>query len=58
LSLDKELGTIEIGKQADLIILNANPLESIHNIRSVESVITAGTMYHCAELWQSVGFKP
>jgi imidazolonepropionase-like amidohydrolase len=58
MGLDKELGTIEIGKQADLIILNANPLESIHNIRSVESVITAGTMYHCAELWQSVGFKP
>ncbi|HYL45898.1 MAG TPA: amidohydrolase family protein [Candidatus Limnocylindrales bacterium] len=58
MGLDKELGTIEIGKQADLIILGANPLESIHNIRTVESVITGGTMYHCAELWQSVGFKP
>lgn len=58
MGLDKELGTIEIGKQADLIILNANPLESIHNIRTVEYVITGGTMYHCAELWQSVGFKP
>jgi cytosine/adenosine deaminase-related metal-dependent hydrolase len=58
MGLDKELGTIEIGKQADLIILTANPLESIHNIRTVEFVITGGTMYHCAELWQSVGFKP
>jgi imidazolonepropionase-like amidohydrolase len=58
MGLDKELGTIEIGKQADLIILAANPLESIHNIRTVESVITGGTMYHCAELWQVVGFKP
>ena len=58
MGLDKELGTIELGKQADLIILNANPLESIHNIRTVDSVITGGTMYHCAELWQSVGFKP
>jgi hypothetical protein len=58
MGLDKELGTIEAGKLADLIILNANPLESIHNIRTVDSVITGGTMYHCAELWQSVGFKP
>ena len=58
MGLDKELGTIEAGKQADLIILSANPLESIHNIRTVESVVTGGTMYHCPELWQSVGFKP
>jgi hypothetical protein len=58
MGVDKEFGTIETGKQADLIILNANPLESIHNIRTVESVITGGTMYHCPELWQSVGFKP
>ncbi|MGA7622881.1 MAG: amidohydrolase family protein [Candidatus Acidiferrales bacterium] len=58
MGVDKELGTVETGKRADLIILDANPLESIHNIRSVKYVITNGTMYNCAELWQSVGFKP
>ena len=55
---DKELGTVEKGKRADLILLTANPLDDIHNGRSVEYVITNGVMYHTAELWQSVGFKP
>jgi imidazolonepropionase-like amidohydrolase len=58
MKLDSELGTVEAGKRADLIIVGANPLESIHNIRKVESVVTGGVLYNSAELWKSVGFKP
>jgi imidazolonepropionase-like amidohydrolase len=58
MGLDKELGTVEAGKRADVIILDGNPLESIRNIRKVEFVITNGIMYNCAELWRSVGFQP
>jgi imidazolonepropionase-like amidohydrolase len=58
MGLDKELGTVEAGKRADIIIVGGNPLESIHNIRKVEFVIANGVMYNCAELWRSVGFKP
>lgn len=58
MKLDKEVGTIEAGKRADLIILDANPLEAISNIRKVRSVITNGRLYDTAPLWQSVGFKP
>jgi imidazolonepropionase-like amidohydrolase len=58
MGIDKEVGTIEKGKRADLIVLNGNPLDDIHNTRNVEYVITNGVMYNCAELWQSVGFKP
>jgi imidazolonepropionase-like amidohydrolase len=58
MGLDKEVGTVEAGKRADVIILDGNPLESIHNIRKVEFVITNGTLYNCAELWRSVGFQP
>ena len=58
MGLDKQLGTVEAGKRADLIIVGGNPLESIHNIRKVEFVITNGVMYNCAELWRSVGFRP
>jgi imidazolonepropionase-like amidohydrolase len=58
MGFDKQLGTVEVGKQADLILLDANPLDDIHNIRKVRSVITGGKMYNCAELWRSVGFKP
>jgi len=58
MGLDKELGTIETGKRADLILISGDPLQDIHNTRNVKYVITNGTMYHTAELWQSVGFRP
>ena len=58
MGVDKELGTVEKGKRGDLVLINGDPLADIHNARNVEYVITNGTMYHTAELWQSVGFKP
>jgi imidazolonepropionase-like amidohydrolase len=58
MGLDKEVGTVEAGKRADVILVDGNPLESIRNIRNVKYVITDGKMYDCAELWRSVGFKP
>jgi imidazolonepropionase-like amidohydrolase len=55
---DKDSGTIEAGKFADLILVEGNPLENISNIRNTKFVITNGRLYDCAALWQSVGFKP
>jgi len=39
-----ELGTIEKGKLADLVILDADPLADIHNIRKVRSVMQGGRL--------------
>ncbi len=39
---DKEIGTIEVGKRADLILLDANPLEDIRNTREIWKVIKGG----------------
>ena len=58
MGLDRESGTVEKGKRADLILIDGNPLEDVRNTRNIEFVITNGVMYHTAELWQSVGFKP
>ena len=58
MGLDRELGTVEVGKRADVIVLGANPLDNIHNIGTVEYVISGGKIYKCADLWRSVGFKP
>lgn len=58
MGLEKESGTVQKGKRGDLILINGDPLEDIHNTRNVEFVITNGNMYHTAELWHSVGFKP
>ncbi|TAL64082.1 MAG: hypothetical protein EPN88_11475, partial [Bacteroidetes bacterium] len=38
LGLDNEIGTIEKGKKANLILLNENPLENIKNIHSLAYV--------------------
>ena len=58
MKLENESGTLETGKRADFDILDANPLDNIHNIRSVRSVVANGVLYQSAPLWQSVGFKP
>ena len=39
-----ELGTLEEGKFADVVILGADPLEDIRNIRVIETVIRDGTV--------------
>jgi adenine deaminase len=40
-----QLGSIEPGKLADFVILNANPLESIINVRQVYRVVKGGVVY-------------
>jgi imidazolonepropionase-like amidohydrolase len=58
MKLDGELGTIEVGKTGDVIVVDDNPLESISNIRKVKYVIQGGRLFDCSSLWQSVDFKP
>jgi imidazolonepropionase-like amidohydrolase len=40
--LQKDLGTVEAGKIADLLVLDANPIADISNIRALRTVIKAG----------------
>jgi len=58
MKLDAELGTIEKGKRADMVVLNANPLERIQNIRSARWTIIDGRVYDTQALWRSVRFQP
>lgn len=44
------LGTIEKGKIADLVLLEANPLEDIHNTRRVAAVVLGGKLISKSEL--------
>jgi imidazolonepropionase-like amidohydrolase len=42
MELDDELGTLQSGRRADLLVLNANPLEDIRATREIDSVWIGG----------------
>ncbi|HKH59174.1 MAG TPA: amidohydrolase family protein, partial [Flavitalea sp.] len=45
LGLDSDLGTIQNGKLADLIIMDKNPLENIRNTNTIKMVMKNGRLY-------------
>ncbi len=44
LNKQKLLGTVEVGKLADLVLLDANPLQDISNIRKINAVVANGRL--------------
>ena len=42
LGYEKRLGTIEAGKDADLVLLDKNPLEDIKNTKTIAGVMVKG----------------
>ena len=57
MGLAKDTGTIEAGKRADMIVLNADPLAQISNIRKLRWVVANGRVLEPAKLWAAAGFK-
>ncbi len=58
LGVEKESGSIEPGRRGDVLLLDADPLENIHNTRRVWRTVAAGVVYEPAPLWRSVDFAP
>lgn len=50
LGMEAELGSIEVGKVADLIVLDADPLADIRNTTKIHSVVLSGKVYARSEL--------
>jgi Amidohydrolase family len=44
------MGTVEPGRNADLVVLDANPLDDVQNLHRINAVIRAGTHFSAAEL--------
>ncbi len=54
LGMDSEIGSLEVGKLADLVILTGNPLDNIQNTQTVETVVLGGRAYDATTLNETV----
>jgi hypothetical protein len=51
-------GSISVGKDADLVLLDGNPLKDMSAVRRTLTVVKGGTLYRPDDLYGAVGVKP
>ena len=50
LGWEGRFGSIEVGKQADIVVIDGNPLVDISNISNIKAVVRSGKVYRIAEM--------
>ncbi|WP_396267922.1 amidohydrolase family protein [Ideonella sp.] len=56
--LAQEVGAIEVGQRADLILVSGDPTRDINAVRRVQLVIRDGVMLDPAHIWRAHGITP
>src|SRR5690606_23938492 len=54
LGMDRDIGSIEPGKLADIVILERNPLEDIRNSEYVEQVMVNGRLFDTTTMQEKI----
>jgi imidazolonepropionase-like amidohydrolase len=57
MKLDHETGSVEVGKRADLVLVEGDPSTNISDLRRVVTVVRGGQAYDSLALGRSVGFE-
>jgi imidazolonepropionase-like amidohydrolase len=56
MKLDHDSGSVEVGKRADLVLVEGDPLANISDLRRVTKVVRDGLLFDSAALGRTVGF--
>lgn len=57
MKLDGDSGSVEVGKRADLMLVEGDPLTRISDLRRVIKVVRGGWLYESVALGRTVGFE-
>jgi len=55
---DSSTGSITVGKDADLVLINGNPVKNISDLRKASLVIQGDRMFQPDKIYQAMGVKP
>jgi len=56
--VDRDTGSIAVGKAADLLLVDGDPTRDIGAVRDADVVVCRGVVYDPAELFEAIGMRP
>lgn len=56
--MEKDFGSIETGKYADMVLVDGDPVKNISDIRHIDLIIKNGEVYKPSEMYAAFGIRP